>query len=167
MSTACGLALHAEGKLLVADWGKNAIRDKGIGEGGAERLAGVLAQCPALPHLNLGYVTMAGAVSTVAGRGEQGFADGALAAACFNAPNHIVVDGQGGMVVADTNKHVLRKFVGGQVTTLAGTSHCFATPDAAATVARFNQPRQLALDELRRLLIAQLGRKATSRAMRP
>jgi hypothetical protein len=65
LSTACGLALHAEGKLLVADWGKNAIRDKGIGEGGAERLAGVLAQCPALPHLNLGYVTMAGAVSTV------------------------------------------------------------------------------------------------------
>jgi hypothetical protein len=65
LSTPCGLALHAEGKLLVADWGKNAIRDKGIGEGGTERLAGVLDQCPALAHLNLGYVTMAGAVSTV------------------------------------------------------------------------------------------------------
>jgi hypothetical protein len=148
----------------VADWGNNAIRDKGIGEAGAERLAGVLAQCPALVHLNLGYVTMTGAVSTVAGRGEQGFADGALAAPCFNAPNDMVVDGLCGMVVADTNKHVLRKFVGGQVTTLAGTSDCFGTADGAGTVARFNQPRELALDELRRLLVAELGRKDTLRA---
>jgi hypothetical protein len=65
------------------------------------------------------------------------------------------------MVVADTNKDVLRKSVGGQVTTLAGSSDCFATADGAGTVARFNQPGELALDELRRLLVAELGRKAT------
>ncbi len=47
-------------------------------------------------------VTMAGAVSTVAGNGEEGFADGAGAAARFNTPNDLVVDGEGVIVVADT-----------------------------------------------------------------
>jgi sugar lactone lactonase YvrE len=107
-----GLALDAEENLLVADWGNHAIR----------------------------RVTMAGAVSTVAGNGEKGFADGAVAAARFNGASDLVVDGEGVIVVADFHNHRLRKIVGGQVTTLAGSSEP-GTADGAGAVARFNQPR--------------------------
>jgi sugar lactone lactonase YvrE len=129
-----GLALDAEENLLVADSGNNAIR----------------------------RVTMAGAVSTVAGNGEEGFADGAGAAARFNRPTDVVVDGEGVIVVADFHNHRLRKIVGGQVTTLAGSSEP-GTADGAGAVARFNEPDRLALDERGRLLVAESGRKDTLR----
>jgi hypothetical protein len=58
---------------------------------------------------------MAGAVSTVAGNGEAGFADGADAAVRFNRPIDLVVDGEGVIVVADRDNHRLRKIVGGQL----------------------------------------------------
>jgi DNA-binding beta-propeller fold protein YncE len=121
-----GLALDAEENLLVADFGNNAIR----------------------------RVTMAGEVSTVAGNSAKGFADGAAAAACFNGPCDIVVDGEGVIVVADSNNHRLRKIVGEQVTTLAGSSEP-GTADGAGAVARFNQPNRLALDERGRLLVLE------------
>jgi hypothetical protein len=97
---------------------------------------------------------MAGAVSTVAGNGEAGFADGAGAAARFNRPNYIVVDGEGVIVVADTQNHRLRKIVGGHVTTLAGSSKR-GTADGAGAVVRFNKPYRLALDERGRLVVAE------------
>jgi hypothetical protein len=99
---------------------------------------------------------MAGAVSTVAVNGEEGFADGAAAAARFNGPNALVVDGEGVIVVADTGNHQLRKIVGGQVTTLAGSSEP-GTADGAGAVARFNKPYRLVLDERGRLLVAELA----------
>ena len=45
-------------------------------------------------------VTMAGAVSTVAGTKEGGCVDGPCALARFNKPTSIVVDGDGVIVVA-------------------------------------------------------------------
>ncbi len=60
--------------------------------------------------------------TTVAGNGVRDFADGAGPAARFNGPFGIVVDGEGTIVGADASNHRLRKIVGGQVTTLAGSS---------------------------------------------
>jgi hypothetical protein len=114
------------------------------------------------------HVTMAGTVSTVAGNGEEGFADGEGAAARFNASCDLVVDGEGVIVVADTDNHRLRKIVGGQVTTLAGSSEP-GTADGASAVARFTEPFRLALDERGRLLVAEFaggeGRKDTLRVV--
>jgi hypothetical protein len=107
---------------------------------------------------------MAGAVSTVASNGEAGFADGAGAAARFDWPTDVVVDGEGVIVVADKNNHRLRKIVGGKVTTLAGSSES-GTADGAGTVARFNQSFLLALGERGRLLVTELGRKDTLRVV--
>jgi hypothetical protein len=108
---------------------------------------------------------MAGAVSTVAGNGEAGFADGAGAAARFNRPIDVVVDGEGVIVVADNYNHRLRKIVGGQVTTLAGSSEP-GTADGAGAVARFNFPCTLALDERGRLLVAEVeGKEDTLRVV--
>ena len=100
-----GLALDADGSsVLVADFNNHAVR----------------------------RVTMAGAVSTVAGNGEAGFADGEGAAARFNDPADVVVDKEGTIVVADRGNHRLRKIAGGQVTTLAGGSEAGAADGAGA-----------------------------------
>ena len=71
-------------------------------------------------------VTMAGAVSTVAGNGQKGFADGEGAAARFHYPTDVVVDKEGTIVVADRDNHRLRKIRGRQVTTLVGGSEAGA-----------------------------------------
>jgi hypothetical protein len=131
-----GLALDADGSLLVTDCRNHAVR----------------------------RVTMAGAVSTVAGNGEAGFADGVGAAARFHFPADVVVDRAGTIVVADRKNHRLRKIVGGQVTTLAGASEAGAA-DGAGAGARFNEPIRLALDERGRLLVAEHGREDALRVV--
>jgi len=63
-----------------------------------------------------------GMTSLIAGRKtEMGFADGEGTEARFNFPSGITVDGEGNVLVADTNNHALRKFTrSGAVSTLAG-----------------------------------------------
>jgi DNA-binding beta-propeller fold protein YncE len=132
-----GLVLDADGRsVLVADEGNHAVR----------------------------RVTIAGAVSTVAGNGEAGFADGEGAAARFHYPRDVVVDKEGTIVVADCYNHRLRKITGGQVTTLAGGSEKGAA-DGAGAGARFNEPFALALDERGRLLVAENDRAGTLRVV--
>ena len=76
-----GLALDAQGTLYVADVGNNRIRK----------------------------ISSAGTVTTLAGSGAAGFADGMGSAATFNAPNSVPVDAQGNVYVADTENHRIRK----------------------------------------------------------
>ena len=55
-------------------------------------------------------VTKAGAVvSTLAGNGEAGFADGQGADARFNMPLGLVMDPEGNVLVADYGNHSVRK----------------------------------------------------------
>jgi RNase P/RNase MRP subunit p29 len=54
-------------------------------------------------------VTKAGAVvSTLAGNGEKGFADGQGAEARFNCPHSVVVAANGDLIVSDLLNHCLR-----------------------------------------------------------
>ena len=50
-----------------------------------------------------------GAVSTLAGSGAEGAADGDAAAASFNQPRDVAVDAQGGVLVADWGNHRVRR----------------------------------------------------------
>ena len=76
-----GIAVDSNGNLYVADTDNHALRE----------------------------VSPSGAVSTIAGTaGTSGAADGLGAAARFNFPSGIAVDGAGDVYVADTDNHVIR-----------------------------------------------------------
>ena len=89
-------------------------------------------------------VTPTGVVTTVAGSGTPGAADGIGTAAQFNEPWGLTVDTAGNVYVADPGNHLIRRIgLDGIVTTLAGSSGGYA--DGTVTVARFAQPVGVAL----------------------
>ena len=91
-----GLAIDAAGNLFVADLGNNAIRK----------------------------VTPAGGVTTLAGGGQlaPGYLDATGAAARFNGPQDISIDGAGNLYVSDAAQSLVRKVTpAGVVTTVAYT----------------------------------------------
>jgi len=60
-------------------------------------------------------------VSTLAGTGTKGFADGAASTAQFNSPIHVAVDSSGTVYVADAINNRIRKITpAGVVSTFAG-----------------------------------------------
>lgn len=129
-----GVAKDDGGNLYVADTGNHRIRkiDKSTSE-----------------------------VTTIAGSGSYGFADGAGTTARFAFPAAVAVTADGGIVyVSDTINHRIRKLtkpaVVGQpwtVTTLAGTGTAGLT-EGAGSIARFNHPHGLILDGNSDLLVA-------------
>jgi hypothetical protein len=85
-------------------------------------------------------------VTTPAGSGVAGAADGTGTAATFNQPNSITTDGTN-LYVADMNNHKVRKIVisSGVVTTLAGSGASGAA-DGTGTAATFSFPAGVTTD---------------------
>ena len=92
-----------------------------------------------------------------AGSGSAGFADGAGAAAQFNNPVGVAVDGEGSIIIADHGNHRMRKITpDGTVSTLAGSGSAgFA--DGAGAAAQFNGPWGVAVDGEGMIIIADEG----------
>ena len=131
----CGMTVDAAGHIVVVDGGNHALR----------------------------RVSKAGEVSTLAGNGEEGFADGQGEAARFNGPDGVALAANDEIVVADTENHAIRVVTpGGAVRTLAGNGEAgFADGQGAA--ARFNYPTGLARDKDGSILVADRGNNAVRR----
>jgi sugar lactone lactonase YvrE len=115
-----GVAVDGAGNVFVADYHNNTIRK----------------------------ITPSGVVTTLAGTaGSSGSADGTGAAARFNQPRGVAVDGSGNVFVADSYNNAIRKITpNGVVTTLAGTAGSYGSADGTGATARFNNPSGVAVD---------------------
>lgn len=137
-----GIAFDAAGNAYVADAGNNAIRKIGTD----------------------------GKVTTLAGSGLAGAADGKGDAATFYSPSDVAVDAAGNVYVADTLNHAIRKIAAdGTVTTLnapstrvgqylPGAAESFGDyADGPLAAAKFNEPSGLALDAKGNLYVSDRG----------
>jgi sugar lactone lactonase YvrE len=122
-----GIAVDSGDNLYVADTGNDTIRK----------------------------ITASGVVTTLAGTPGTGFSDGTGAAAHFNNPAAMVVDGSGNLYIADELNDTIRKVApGGVVTTLAGTPGLTASNDGTGSGASFYDPYGIGIDGSGNLYVA-------------
>ncbi|HEY9055259.1 MAG TPA: hypothetical protein VIO60_10630 [Rectinemataceae bacterium] len=115
-----GITVDSSGIIYVADTGNNKIRK----------------------------ITQAGVVSTLAGSGAAGSADGTGAAASFDFPVGITTDSSGNVYVSEWGNDAIRRI------TPAGVVTTFV---AGGSIAVLNNPSGLAMDSSGNLYIADTG----------
>lgn len=175
-----GITIDAQGNFIVTDRGNNRIRKlsttgmvsavagndaggfmEGIGSAARFKLpwrSTVDAQgniyVADRDNHRIRKITPAGMVSTIAGTGTAGFADGPGSAAKFNQPIDVAVDNAGNIYVADNLNHRIRKIAAdGTVSTVAGDGMAgFA--DGNATAAKFKNPSGIDIDKEGNLVVA-------------
>ena len=114
-----GIAIDINNNLYVTDWGNNKVKK----------------------------ITPEGIVTTIAGSGVAGDANGSANEAQFNLLQGILVDKDGVIYIADTGNHKIRKIdLDGMVTDVAGTG-VLGIEDGDFSTAQFDVPRGLFLDE--------------------
>ena len=124
-----GLALDAQGVLYATEYGSGRIR----------------------------RITPAGVVTTLAGTGQRGYADGPASTAQFTGPSGLVIDAQGTIYIADADGERLRQLTPeGEVRTLAGTGTRGYVNGPVGT-AKFGGPTDLALDATGNLYVSERG----------
>ena len=86
-------------------------------------------------------------VTTLAGTGSSGSANGTGTSASFNTPTQVTTDGTN-LYVVDFSNHLIRKIVisTGVVTTVAGTGSSGSADNTTGTSASFNSPHGITTD---------------------
>ncbi|MCD0489495.1 YDG domain-containing protein [Pedobacter sp. MC2016-14] len=99
-------------------------------------------------------ISHAGVVSTLAGSGAPGSANGTGTAASFSSPFGVATDAPGNVYVADYGNNMIRKISpGGVVSTLAGSTASGSANDTG-TAARFYRPFGVATDATGNVYVA-------------
>jgi sugar lactone lactonase YvrE len=133
--TPSGIAARPDGSLYVADTGNHAIR----------------------------RIAPDGRVSTIAGAGRPGFADGRGGDALFDGPIGIAIGRDGSLYVTDTYNDRIRKIdANGAVTTIAG-SGVPGSLDWVGPLAEFDTPTGIAVVSDETLAVADTGSHAVRR----
>lgn len=102
-------------------------------------------------------ITAAGEVTTFAGTGVAGFANGNGGTAQFEHPAGIAIDSGGNFYVADKSNHRIRRITpAGEVSTFAG-SGVAGFADGAAATAKFLYPAGVAVDADDNVYVADSG----------
>ena len=141
-----GVAVDSLGDIYIADTGDNSIR---------EVTGGIIN-------------TIAGSTKGTAGSGGDG---GAATSALLTKPAGLVADVYGDLYLADSGNNVVRKVVGGVISTIAGGATTITAGSSCiggtaidtigdgclATAAKLSNPSGLALDGSRNLYIADTG----------
>ena len=139
---AYGITADSAGNLYVADSGNNTLRK-------------------ITPSVSAGQTNWV--VSTIAGSaGNAGSDDGTGAAALFNYPNGIAVNGAGALCVADTFNNTVREatpsvsggYTNWVVSTIAGLAGGSGSADGSGTAAGFFKPFGLAVDSAGNVYVA-------------
>ena len=143
-STPTGIAVDSGGDLYVADTDNCAIRKiTPTGGGGGANWV----------------------VTTIAGTGSWGYADGTGTAASFSEFSSVALDGSGNVYVADYGNDLIRKVtptvVGGGtnwvVTTLAGFFNHASSADGTGSAALFRWPAAIAVDSAGNVYVVDAG----------
>ena len=94
-------------------------------------------------------------VTTFAGNGSGGFADGTGTSAQFNHPYGVVIDGSGNLYISDEGNYRIRKITtAAMVTTLAGSGA--GHTDGIGAAAQFFGPEGLTLDLSGNIMVGEL-----------
>lgn len=97
-------------------------------------------------------------VTTFAGNGSAGSADGTGSAASFNNPEGLALDAAGNLYVADTGNATIRKITpAGVVTTIAGSAGQTGFANGTGAAARFHLPTALCFDTAGNLYVTDRG----------
>ncbi len=182
-----GLALAGDGSLYVADFGGHTLRrvtPSGLvstvagsaGQGGfvdgaataAARLrspvdvaVGLDGKVFVLDRSNhaVRVLDAAGQLSTLAGSGSAGFAEGSGRNARFQFPSGLALAADGGLWVADTDNQRLRHVsAAGEVSSPLGQQ--VGRADGVGSAARFFNPKDVATGAAGRLLIVDRGNRS-------
>ncbi|MEO5776965.1 MAG: T9SS type A sorting domain-containing protein [Flavobacterium sp.] len=178
-----GMAVDAVDNLYVADYGNNKIR-KITPDGTVSTFAGTgnigstdgnvtIAEFNGATGVcvdSFGNVFVAdyynnkirkidalGEVTTIAGNGTIGSADGIGTAATFYYPAIVAVDTANNLYITDEENHKIRKITNnGTVSTLAGNG-TLGFNDGVSTSAQFNFPTGVAIDDSNNVFVCDYG----------
>lgn len=100
-------------------------------------------------------ISPSGFVSTYAGNGASGYADGPVSSASFRNPIAMCTDIQGNLIISDQHNHVIRKITpSGMVSTIAGVPGVSGFQDGPAAASLFNFPRGVKTDQYGNIYVA-------------